>query len=166
MQNSVSEIELAWNKFFPESSFDFFFLNDFYNRQYKQDIEFGQIFMLFSALAIFIACMGLFGLSSYSTSRRIKEIGVRKVLGASVLRIVAMLSWETVRLIMLCSLIALPLAVFLSLKWMNGYAFRVSLTWWQFALPLLLLVLISIATTIWITIKAALLNPARTLRTE
>ncbi|MBO9564930.1 MAG: ABC transporter permease [Niastella sp.] len=166
MTGSVAHLQKVWQEFFPESSFDYFFLDDFYHRQYQQDIQFGNNFILFSLVAIFIACMGLFGLTAYSTTRRTKEIGIRKVVGASVQHIVALLSWNTVKLILWCSLVAIPLAVFLTSQWLDGYAFRAPLTWWQFALPVAMLVLIALLTTAWLTIKAALANPTTSLRNE
>jgi len=162
----VDEVKSIWNRYFPESSFDFFFLDDFYSRQYQQETQFGGIFMLFSALAIIIACMGLFGLTAYNTSRRTKEIGVRKVLGASVQSIVSILTWDIIRLILVCSLIAIPLAFVLVNQWLNGYAFRVQLNLWQFILPIITLILITLATISYLTVKAAMSNPARTLKDE
>ncbi|HWK06864.1 MAG TPA: ABC transporter permease [Puia sp.] len=166
MQDKVAQLKRVWNDRFPESSFDFFFLDEFYNRQYQQEVQFGHNFMIFSSLAIFIACMGLFGLTAYSTARRTKEIGVRKVLGASVRNIMILLTWDLIRLILYCSLAAIPIAVILIIQWLNGYAFRVQLTWWQFILPVFTLVLIAIVTTVWLTFKAALTNPTATLKNE
>jgi putative ABC transport system permease protein len=164
--NIVSNVKSTWSTFFPESSFDFFFLDDFYNRQYAQEIQFGRIFMLFSSLAIFIACMGLFGLTAYSTARRTKEIGVRKVLGASVPDIMSILTADLVKMILLCSIIAIPTAYFFIEQWLQGYAFRVDLVWWQFVLPVITLMLIAVSTISYLTYRAALINPAITLRDE
>ena len=164
--NIVSSVKSTWSTFFPESSFDFFFLDDFYNRQYAQEIQFGRIFMLFSSLAIFIACMGLFGLTAYSTARRTKEIGVRKVLGASVSDIMSILTADLVKMILLCSIIAIPTAYFFIEQWLQGYAFRVDLVWWQFVLPVITLMLIAVCTISYLTYRAALSNPAITLRDE
>ncbi len=166
IHDKINDFKNIWNNFFPESSFDFFFLNDFYNRQYQQEIQFSHNFMLFSSLAIFIACMGLFGLTAYSTARRTKEIGVRKVLGASVKDIIALLIWDTIKLILLCSIIAIPLAYIMIRQWLNGYAFRVHLNGQQFVLPVFSMVLIALTTTAWLTINAALGNPTTSLRDE
>jgi putative ABC transport system permease protein len=155
-----------WNEIFPDSSFDYSFLDDFYARQYEQDIHFGQVFVLFSSITVIIACMGLFGLTAYSAARRQKEIGVRKVLGASVQSIISLLSNEMIKLILAASLVALPLAAMLIYQWLQGYAFRVQITWWQFLLPVLMLMAISFTTTIFLTYKAALSNPVKTLRDE
>jgi len=166
VKNVVSGVKQVWANFFPESSFDFFFLDDFYNRQYLQEIQFGRIFMLFSSLAIFIACMGLFGLTAYSTARRTKEIGVRKVLGASVSHIMSLLTMDVIRLILICSVIAIPMAYLLIEQWLQGYAFRVGLIWWQFALPVVSLIIIAVCTISYLTYRAALSNPVNTLRDE
>ena len=166
MRDKVAALEQTWNRYFPESSFDFFFLDDFYNRQYQQEVHFSRNFLVFSSLAIFITCLGLLGLTAYSTARRIKEIGIRKVLGASVQNILLLLSWDVVKLILLCSLAAIPAAFMLIKQWLNGYAFRVSISWWQFALPVVTLVVIALVTTASLTIKAALSNPTQSLRDE
>ncbi|MBB6131181.1 ABC transporter permease [Mucilaginibacter lappiensis] len=166
MPQMVNNIRSTWNDNFPESSFDFFFLDDFYNRQYNQETQFGHVFTLFSSLAIFIACIGLFGLTAYSAARRTKEIGVRKVLGASVQSIISLLTWDVVKLILISSLFALPVAYIFINQWLNHYAFKVALTWWQFALPILALVVIAIGTTFYLTFRAALTNPTSSLRNE
>ncbi|TWR26208.1 FtsX-like permease family protein [Mucilaginibacter achroorhodeus] len=155
-----------WAQFFPESSFDQFFLDDFYARQYEQDVHFGQVFMLFSAIAVVIACLGLFGLTAYATARRKKEIGVRKVLGASAQSIVRLLAADLFKLVIAASLVAIPAAVLLVYQWLQGYAFKVQLTWWQFVLPILVLMLISFLATAYLTYKAALTNPVKMLRDE
>jgi putative ABC transport system permease protein len=155
-----------WGRYFPESSYDFFFLDDFYNAQYRQDISFGRIFLLFSSLAIVIACMGLFGLTAHSTRRRTREIGVRKTLGASVPQLLGLLIRESVWLVLGCSVLGLPLAYLFITGWLKNYAFRVELTWWQFGLPVLLLLFIALSTIGVLVWKAARTNPALTLRVE
>jgi putative ABC transport system permease protein len=155
-----------WERYFAESSFDFFFLDDFYNAQYRQDIGFGRIFLLFSALAIGIACMGLFGLTAHSTRRRTKEIGVRKTLGASVPQLWGLLVRESVGLVILCSLLGLPPAYMFIRGWLDSYAFRVGLTWWQFVLPVVGLLGVALATISVLAVKAARANPVLTLKVE
>ena len=156
----------VWNDFFPGSSFDYFFLDDFYSRQYEQDIHFGRVFTLFSSIAVAIACLGLFGLTAHSTDRRKKEIGVRKLLGASAQSIVRLLTNDMLKLILMASVVAIPLAAVLIYQWLQGYAFKVQITWWQLILPIAVLMLISFSATIYLTYKAALTNPAKTLRDE
>jgi putative ABC transport system permease protein len=164
--SAISAVKQTWGNYFPESSFDWFFLNDFYNRQYKQDLQFGQLFFASSAIAIFIACIGLFGLTAYSTARRIKEIGVRKVLGATATNIVAILTLDATRLIVLSGAIALPIAYIIIIQWLNSYAFKSSLTWWQFFVPVLILLLICMGTIAYITFRAAVITPVKALRDE
>jgi putative ABC transport system permease protein len=166
MKGIVAQVTDTWSRLFPESSFDYFFLDDFYDRQYQSERQFAKVFGWFSALAIVIACMGLFGLTAYTVARRTKEIGVRKVLGASAPRITRLLTWEAVRLMLLAGVVALPLAYLMIVKWMESYAFRAELTWWQFALPVALLVVITLATTAYLTVRAALTNPTTALREE
>ncbi|QXV64304.1 ABC transporter permease [Mucilaginibacter sp. 21P] len=165
-KSTSRQLSDLWAQFFPESSFDQFFLDDFYARQYEQDVHFGQVFMLFSAIAVVIACLGLFGLTAYATARRKKEIGVRKVLGASAQSIVRLLAADLLKLVIAASLVAIPAAVLLIYQWLQGYAFKVQLTWWQFVLPILVLMLISFLATAYLTYKAALTNPVKTLRDE
>lgn len=166
MSGQIAGIEQVWGSLFPESSFDYFFLDDYYNRQYKQEREFGKTFLGFSGIAIFIACLGLFGMTAYSTSRRTKEIGIRKVLGASVFRITALLSADIVKLIITGCVIALPLAVWIVSQWLEGYAFRTTLTWWQFALPVFVLTAIALLCTCFLIFKAAVSKPVTALRSE
>ncbi|TSD66559.1 FtsX-like permease family protein [Inquilinus sp. KBS0705] len=166
MPAMLSALQQKWAEFFPESSFDYFFLDDYYARQYQQDVKFGQLFILFSSLAVIIACMGLFGLTAYSTARRNKEIGVRKVMGASIQSIVTLLTKDVVKLIVLSSVFAIPAAALIIQQWLQGYAFKAAITWWQFLVPVLILVMIAISTTFYLTYKAALTNPTSTLRDE
>jgi len=155
-----------WERYFPESSFDFFFLDQLYDAQYRQDIGFGRIFLLFALLAVVIACMGLFGLTAHSTRRRTREIGVRKTLGATIPQLSGLLVRESVWMVVGCSLLGLPLAFLLITEWLRNYAFRVGFVWWQFGLPVLLLLLISLSTIGMLVWRAANVNPALTLRTE
>lgn len=166
LQETIAQMEARWDRFFPESSFDYFFLDEYFNRQYLADQQYGSIFYTFSFLAIFIASMGLFGLTMFTTSNRTKEIGVRKVMGASILSIVQMLNLELAKLIILASLIASPIAWYLIKRWLDGYAFKTDLSWWMFVVPILIVMMIAILTTSFLTIKAALANPTKSLRYE
>ncbi len=163
---TLAQIQQEWHEFFPGNPFEYFFLDAFFNRQYQSDRLFGHVFTLFSGLAIFVACLGLFGLASFTTLQRTKEIGVRKVLGASVRSIVALLSQEFLQLILVASLLAIPLAYWVMDRWLAVYPFRIDLSWWFFALPLLLVLLIAMLTVGYQTIKAALANPVKSLRYE
>ncbi|MDJ1484624.1 ABC transporter permease [Cytophagaceae bacterium YF14B1] len=166
IKQTAQKIEATWLKFFPESSFDSFFLDQFFNQQYKQEEVFGRVVAFFSSLAIFIACIGLFGLTSYNTTRRTKEIGIRKVLGASVQHIVSLLAWDTLRLILLAALLAIPIAWYGMSEWLTRYAFRIDINGWYGLLPVLVLGGIAFLTISSITIRAAFANPVKSLRNE
>ncbi|SDL48661.1 putative ABC transport system permease protein [Catalinimonas alkaloidigena] len=164
LPTTLESIQQEWQQFFPGNPFDYFFLDEFFNRQYESDQLFGRVFTWFAGLAIFVACLGLFGLAAFTTVQRTKEIGVRKVLGASVGHIVSLLSREFVLLILLGSVLAIPLAYLLMHRWLDTYPFRVDLSGWYFLLPLVLA--IAMLTVSYQTIKAALANPVDGLRSE
>ena len=126
----------------------------------------GKLFNVFSVLAIFISCLGLFGLSAYTTQRRIKEIGVRKVLGASVRGIVGLLAREFLAPVALATLIAFPVAAWAMDKWLRGFAFRIGLEWWVFAVAGALALFIALGTVGFQSLKAARANPVKSLRSE
>ena len=163
---ALQQVQAAWEKTFPNSPFDEFFLDEFFNAQYRADQRFGKVFSLFAALAILIACLGLFGLSSYMTLQRTKEIGIRKVLGASIPNIVSLLSREFAILIVMASIIILPIAYFGMQQWLENYAFRIEIRWWLLALPVILVWLLAFVTISFQTVKTALTNPAKSLRYE
>ena len=164
--NVISVVKAEWAKFFSGNTFDYFFLDDHFNEQYKEDQRFGQVFGLFTSLAILVACMGLFGLASFTTIQRTKEIGIRKVLGASIGTILNLLYREFAFLLLIAFLIATPLAWFMTANWLQGYAFRISMSWTFFAIPFLIIVAIAFITVGFQSVKAALANPAKSLRTE
>jgi putative ABC transport system permease protein len=164
---TVIEVARAeWNKFFPGNTFEYFFLDDHFNDQYKADQRFGQVFTLFTCLAILIACLGLFGLASFTTLQRTKEIGIRKVLGASVGTILNLLYREFIYLLIVAFLIATPLAWLMTSDWLQGYAFRIDLRWTYFVFPFIVIVVIAFMAVGFQSIKAAIANPAKSLRTE
>jgi putative ABC transport system permease protein len=163
---SMARFEEHWKTFFPGNPFRSFFLDDYYNQQYQADQQFGKIFGIFSALAIFIACLGLFGLSSLTALQRTKEIGVRKVMGASVPSILRLVSKDYVVLMLFAILIAVPLSWWIMNGWLSGFAGRIDLTWWTFALPSSLVVGIALMTVSVHTLRAARTNPTKSLRYE
>jgi putative ABC transport system permease protein len=163
---TVNTVRSAWNKFFPGNTFEYFFLDDHFDEQYKADQRFGQVFTLFTSLAILVACLGLFGLASFTTLQRTKEIGIRKVLGASVPTILRLLYREFAILLLIAFVIATPLAWISVSKWLNGYAFRINIQWIFFVLPFLMILLIAFVTVSFQSVKAALANPVKSLRTE
>jgi putative ABC transport system permease protein len=166
MARSVGDVQRVWNNVFPESSFDYFFLDEYYDRQYRDDRQFARVAALFSGLAIFIGLIGLLGLTAHAASRRTREIGVRKVLGASVYRIVSLLTMDFIRLMVLGSLLAMPLSLWLIVEWMKGYAFRASLNWGLLLAPLPVLIFVTVGATVWLTLRAARANPVRALKEE
>lgn len=165
-QQVVQLAEQRWSEFFPGNPFEYFFLEDRFEEQYKADKQFGSVFTIFSGLAIFVACLGLFGLAAFMTAKRTKEIGIRKVLGASIGSILNLLSTDFLKLIIVSVVLAIPLAYFGMEQWLNGFAFRISLSWYIFLLPAVLVLLIALATVSFQTSRAARANPVDSLRYE
>ncbi|MBO9732528.1 MAG: ABC transporter permease [Chitinophaga sp.] len=166
LSKTIAELERTWNAMEPQRPFRYNFLDQAFNDQYKQDVRFGQIFGAFGSLTIFIACLGLFGLATYSTEKRLKEIGIRKVLGASVSNIVALLSGDFVKLVLIAILIATPLGWWGMHRWLEGFAYRVNIHWWTFGLAGLAAVLIALLTVGFLALRAATMNPVRSLKAE
>jgi putative ABC transport system permease protein len=163
---AIAAVKKQWNRFFPGNTFDYFFLDDHFDQQYKADQRFGQTFGLFTTLAILVACMGLFGLASFTTLQRTKEIGIRKVLGASVTGILKLLYKEFAMLIVVAFLVAAPIAWVAISKWLQGYAFRTSIHWTYFAWPFVVIIIIALVTVSFQSVRAAVANPVKSLRTE
>lgn len=166
MKDKVSSLEKLYKKSFPGNPFEYFFVDDNYNRNYFSEQQYGNIFTTASVWAIFIACLGLFGLTTFTVESRIKEIGVRKVLGASVQSIVTLLSKDFIVLVMIAFLIASPIAWFFMDKWLQDFAYRINISWWVFTLAGSIALLIALATIIFQAVKAAIANPVKSLRTE
>jgi putative ABC transport system permease protein len=165
-QQTVASIQKVWNDHFPADPFSFFFLNDAFDQQYKADVQFGKVFGIFSFLAISIACFGLLSLSAYNVIQRTKEIGIRKVLGASVSSIFIMLSREMVTLVVIGILIAVPVAWFVMHLWLQDFAYRIPIQWWVFVLAGIAVLLLALLTVSYQAVKAAIANPVKSLRTE
>lgn len=166
VRESMAKFEEQWKALFPGNPFIHFFLDDHYNQQYQADQQFGKVFGVFSALAIFIACLGLFGLSSLTAVQRTKEIGVRKVLGATIQSILGLMSKEYLLLLLVSILLAVPVAWWVMRGWLQEFAYRIELSWWIFALPSIVVVGIALTTVSLHTLRAARTNPARALRYE
>ncbi|MEP0985940.1 ABC transporter permease [Ekhidna sp.] len=166
MQDAVVNMQSHWESAFDNKVFDFFFLDDFYNEQYQAEVKFGSIFGLFAILAILVACMGLFGLASYITSLRSKEVGVRKVLGASIRQLLRLLTWDFIKLVGISIIIAAPLSWWLMDNWLAGFENRIPLGVGVFLIPAITIVMIAISTVAFHTFKTARLNPAETLHDE
>jgi putative ABC transport system permease protein len=166
VKETVRSVEQLFKQVFPENAFEYFFLDEFYNQQYQAEEYFGKIFILFSGLAIFVACMGLFGLASFATTQRTKEIGVRKVLGASVANILILLNKDFIQLILWANLFTWPLAYWGISKWLENYATRIEISPWLFIVPALLVLSLALLVITLQTLKAARANPVNTLRYE
>jgi len=166
VQGTIAALQKTWEKHFPADPFNFFFLDELFDRQYKADMVFGKVFGAFAFLAVLIACFGLLGLSSYNVVQRTKEIGIRKVLGASVVSIAELLSKDFVKLVLAANLVAWPVAYFAMNQWLQGFAYRIEVGWWMFALAGGLALLIALATVSIQALKAALANPVEALRYE
>jgi putative ABC transport system permease protein len=166
LPQSIQYIEETWIKAFPGNPFDYFFLDDYFNRQYTSERQFGQLFLCFAFFAIFISCLGLFGLSAYTAGQRIKEIGIRKLLGASVMGIVTMLVKDFMKLIVLSVLIATPLTWMVMQQWARGFASRIDISWWIFGLASITCLVIALITVSFQAIKAATANPVKSLKVE
>lgn len=166
LNQTISQVKSTWSKFFPGNTFEYFFLDDHFNKQYNADQRFGQVFGLFTTLAILVACLGLFGLASFTTLQRTKEIGIRKVLGASVAGIMRLLYQEFALLLVIAFVVAAPLAWFTVSDWLQGYAFRINIQWAYFIIPFIVIVVIALLTVSFQSIKAAIANPVKSLRTE
>lgn len=166
VRESMLKFEADWKELFPGNPFNFFFLDESYNNQYKADQQFGQVFTVFAGLAIFIACLGLFGLSSLTAIQRTKEIGVRKVLGATVGGILLLVSKDYMLLIGTAILVATPISWWIMNDWLQSFASRIPLSVMIFAIPSLMVVVVAIVTVGWHTARAAMTNPVKSLRYE
>jgi putative ABC transport system permease protein len=166
VKSKMGNLEALYKQSFPNNPFDFFFADENFNKQYKSELQFGHIFTSASMLAIFIACLGLFGLATFTAEARTKEIGIRKVLGASVTQIVQLLSKDFMLLVVLGIVIAIPIAYYFMNKWLQDFAYRINIEWWIFALAGVISIVIALLTVSYQSIKAALSNPVKSLRTE
>ncbi len=162
----VAQVKEIFERNFPGNAFDYFFLSQKYNDQYKDDNRFGKVISIFTFLGIIISCLGLVGLSSYTALQRTKEIGIRKVMGASLWSIVSLLSIGFIRLVIVATLLALPVAYFSMERWLEGYAYRTSIAWWLLAIPALLILMVAAITMSFQVVKSALASPAKTLKYE
>jgi putative ABC transport system permease protein len=166
LPKTIASIENRWKTLIPDRPFSYYFLDEFFNRQYRSEQRFGNLFLNFAILAIFISCLGLLGLASYSTLQRTKEIGIRKVMGASVSNIVNLLSIDFLKLVFISFVIAAPLAWFFMHQWLKDFAYRININWWIFLFAGVTAVLIALFTISFQAIRAAIANPVKSLRTE
>jgi putative ABC transport system permease protein len=166
VQSSINHIRNTWQRYLPNTPFDFSFLDVKFDQLYRSEQQQGNLFTIFSCIAIFIACLGLFGLSAFTITQRVKEIGVRKVLGASINQIVMELSKDFLKLVVVAAVIALPVAWYLMDKWLTDFASRIGISWWILASAAVIALIIAFVTISFQSIKAALANPVKSLRSE
>ena len=166
LETAMAQIEATWKEVFPQSTFNYTFLDENFEAQYRDDKAFGMAFQVFTILSILIASMGLFGLTSYTVIRREKEIGVRKVNGATIAQILSLLNKDFVKWVGLAFIVAVPVSWYAMNKWLEGFAYKTSLSWWVFALSGFLALMITLITVSWQSFKAASTNPVKSLRAE
>jgi putative ABC transport system permease protein len=163
---TIAGIATVWQRHFPADPFRYFFLDDYFNKQYAENERFGTVFGLFAGLAIIIACLGLLGLSAYNVIQRTKEIGIRKVLGASVQNLLFILSRDFLLLVVFAFVIAVPITWWAMNSWLQEFAYRIHIGWWIFAVAGALALSIALLTVGFQALKATLANPVKSLRTE
>ncbi|THU34845.1 FtsX-like permease family protein [Niastella caeni] len=166
IKNTIAAIEKQFKTIIPNRPFSYYFLDEFFDRQYRAEERFGKLFLNFAILAIFISCLGLLGLASYSTIQRTREIGIRKVMGASVSNIINLLSKEFLKLVIISFFIAVPVAWYFMHKWLADFAYRTPISWWIFVTAGIMALLIAIITISFQAFRAAVANPVKSLRTE
>ncbi|HEX5153777.1 MAG TPA: ABC transporter permease [Parafilimonas sp.] len=166
VNTTLAAIEKTFKKYSPAYPFEYSFLDEVFAREYRTETIIGRLALIFTTIAVLISCLGLFGLATYSAAKRTKEIGVRKVLGASVPDIVALLSEDFIKLVIIAFVIAVPVAYWIMHHWLQDYAYRINISWWIFLLAGIFAIAIALATISFQAIKAAVANPVKSLRTE
>jgi putative ABC transport system permease protein len=163
---SIAVIKKIWDSYFRADPFNYFFLDEFFDRQYAENQRFGEVFALFAILAIGIACIGLLGLSAYNVLQRTKEIGIRKVLGASIRSLLFTLSRDFIVLVIIAFVIAVPVISISMNSWLKGFAYRIDIFWWIYVIAGSLAIFIALITTGYQAFRAAIANPVKSLRSE
>ena len=166
LPQTINFIEKKYKELEPYYPFQYHFMDEDYQKLYASEMQTGKVFNLFSLIAVLLACLGLFGLSAYDIRQRTKEIGIRKVLGASVKQITLLLSGSTIKLVLLAIVIASPVAWWLGNKWLQGFAYRINISWWMFAAAAVTVIAVALITVSFQSIKAATANPAKSIKTE
>ncbi len=166
VSSALTTLQDAWQRYLPDLPYQYSFLDEKFSKLYQAEQRQETIFTVFACIAIFIACLGLFGLSAFAITQRVKEIGVRKVLGANVGSIVSLLSKDFVKLVLISAIIAFPVAWYAMTKWLQDFAYRIDIHWWVFILAAILTLLVALATVSFQAIKAASANPVKSLRSE
>ncbi|MBN2600380.1 MAG: ABC transporter permease, partial [Candidatus Marinimicrobia bacterium] len=163
---TLQQINTTWKNFFPDNPFTFFFLDDYFNEQYQTDERFGAVIQTFTGLALFVTCLGIFGLTAYNASQKKKEIGIRKVLGASVPTIVILLVKDLFYLVMISMVLMIPVSILGIRKWLQGFNCRMEIGIFLFVVPLIILITITGLTIIFQSLNAATTNPVETIKYE
>lgn len=166
LRNKLEDIEAEWSTYFPDAPFDYTFLDQRFDAQYKEDQQFSAIITIFAAISIIIAVLGLLGLATYSVSQRTKEIGIRKVLGASIKRIFVLISYDYIKLIVIATVLAIPAVYYLMSDWLTNYTYRIDITYWMLIVPVLVILFIAIAVIGYQILMATRKNPVDSLRYE
>lgn len=166
MAAAMQSIKKIWQQTFPDYVYEYRFLNDKIASFYQQETQLSQLYKIFAAIAVFLSCLGLYGLASFMAVQRTKEVGVRKVLGATSVSIVYLFSREFVILVAIAFAIATPLAWYFMHLWLQNYAYRINVSWWLFLVGGISAIFIALATVSFQAIKAALANPVKSLRSE
>jgi len=166
IENEIAQIQTVWNKYSPDYPIEYNFLDESFEKMYKGEDKLKTLLSLFTAVTVFIACLGLLGLAAYAAERRRKELGIRKVLGASAEGLVVLLSKDFVVLVLLSLLVASPVAWYLMNKWLETFSYRIDISWWIFAVAALLAVALALLSVCFQAMKAALSNPVKNLRIE
>jgi putative ABC transport system permease protein len=166
LATAIKQIEQKWSQMAPGQPFTYSFMDDSFNNVYKNEQRIGKISLAFALLTILVACLGLFGLVTFVSEQRIKEIGIRKVLGASVMSILQLLSKDFLKLIIISIILATPIAYYFMQKWLQDFEYRINIEWWVFAATGAIAIAIALLTVSYQAIKAAIANPVTSLKTE
>jgi putative ABC transport system permease protein len=166
ISQGIAHVQEVWNGFSPEYPIEYRFLDESFEQMYKAEDKLKSLLWVFTTVTVFVACLGLFGLAAYAAERRRREIGIRKVLGASVEGIVLLLSKEFIKLVAIALLIASPLAWYAMNIWLQDFAYSIEVEWWIFAIAGVMAILIALLTVSFQSVKAALMNPVKSLRSE
>lgn len=166
LPSAIAHVEKVWKQFFPNTPFEYTFLDERFNDQYQAEQKQRTLFLIFAAISIFISCLGLFALATYTAEQRAKEIGIRKVMGASVSSVVTLLSKDFIKLVIVALVIASPIAWYAMSLWLNDFAYRIDIPWWVFVVTAILAIGIAFLTVSFQAIKAALMNPVKSLKSE
>jgi putative ABC transport system permease protein len=164
--DAIAAVQKIWKIYNPEYPFEYHFMDEAYSKMYTSDQRTGSLFKVFAFIAIFISCLGLFGLMTYTAQLKTREIGIRKVLGATVLSVTGLLAKDFIVLVLLAIFIASPVGWYFMDRWLQDFAYRVEIGWWVFPVSGAIALLIAIVTIGFQAIKAGLANPVKSLRTE